>query len=184
MEYGFSCMGYEVAGALGVKMAEPDREVFSMAGDGSYLMLHSELLTSIQEGCKINILLFDNNGFQCIKNLQVSKGTDQFGNEFRFRSKETGRLTGDLIPIDFAANARSYGARAWTVRTIDELRDAVKAARNEKISTLIDIKVLPGSMTHGYENWWRVGVAEVSTSKKVQDAYEENRKNIRKARLY
>lgn len=184
VEYGFSCMGYEVAGALGIKMAEPEKEVFSMVGDGSYLMLHSELFTSIQEGYKINILLMDNNGYQCIRNLQVSKGTDQFGNEFRFRSKETGRLTGDFVPIDFAANARSYGARAWTVRTIDELREAVRAARKEKVSTLIDIKVLPGSMTHGYENWWRVGVAEVSTSKKVQSAYEENRENVKKARLY
>lgn len=184
VEYGFSCMGYEIAGALGIKMAEPEKEVFSMVGDGSYLMLHSELFTSIQEGCKINILLMDNNGYQCIKNLQLSKGSDQFGNEFRFRSKETGRLTGDFVPIDFAANARSYGARSWTVRTIDELREAVRAARQEKRSTLIDIKVLPGSMTHGYDNWWRVGVAEVSTSRKVQEAYEENRKNIKKARLY
>jgi len=184
VEYGFSCMGYEVAGALGIKMAEPDKEVFSMVGDGSYLMLHSELFTSIQEGYKINVLLMDNNGYQCIKNLQLSKGSEQFGNEFRFRSEKTGRLTGDFVPIDFAANARSYGARAWTVRTIGELREAVRAAREETRSTLIDIKVLPGSMTHGYGNWWRVGVAEVSTSRKVQDAYEENRKNIKKARLY
>jgi 3D-(3,5/4)-trihydroxycyclohexane-1,2-dione acylhydrolase (decyclizing) len=184
VEYGFSCMGYEIAGALGIKMAEPDKEVFSMVGDGSYLMIHSELFTSIQERCKINILLMDNNGYQCIKNLQLSKGGDQFGNEFRFRSEETGRLTGDFVPIDFAANARSYGAGAWTVRTIDELREAVRAARKEKRSTLIDIKVLPGSMTHGYENWWRVGVAEVSKSERVRNAYEENQKNIKKARLY
>jgi 3D-(3,5/4)-trihydroxycyclohexane-1,2-dione acylhydrolase (decyclizing) len=184
MEYGFSCMGYEVAGALGVKLAEPDREVYSMVGDGSYLMLHSELFTSIQEGRKINVLLFDNNGFQCIKNLQMSQGTDQFGNEFRYRDKGTGRLTGDFIPVDFAANARSYGAETYTVTTIDELRDALEKVKKAAVSTLIDIKVLPGTMSGGYESWWRVGVAEVSTSEKVKVAYEEMEKQIETARKY
>jgi 3D-(3,5/4)-trihydroxycyclohexane-1,2-dione acylhydrolase (decyclizing) len=184
MEYGFSCMGYEVAGALGVKLAEPDREVYSMVGDGSYLMLHSELFTSIQEGRKINVLLFDNNGFQCIKNLQMSQGTDQFGNEFRYRDKGTRRLTGDFIPVDFAANARSYGAETYTVTTIDELRDALEKVKKAAVSTLIDIKVLPGTMSGGYESWWRVGVAEVSTSEKVKVAYEEMEKQIETARKY
>jgi 3D-(3,5/4)-trihydroxycyclohexane-1,2-dione acylhydrolase (decyclizing) len=184
MEYGFSCMGYEVAGALGVKLAEPDREVYSMVGDGSYLMLHSELFPSIQEGRKINVLLFDNNGFQCIKNLQMSQGTDQFGNEFRYRDKGTRRLTGDFIPVDFAANARSYGAETYTVTTIDELRDALEKVKKAAVSTLIDIKVLPGTMSGGYESWWRVGVAEVSTSEKVKVAYEEMEKQIETARKY
>ncbi len=184
MEYGFSCMGYEVAGALGAKLAEPDREVYSMVGDGSYLMLHSELFTSIQEGSKINVLLFDNNGFQCIKNLQMSQGTDQFGNEFRYRDKGTGRLTGDFVPVDFAANARSYGAEAYTVTTIDELREALEKVKKAAVSTLIDIKVLPGTMSGGYESWWRVGVAEVSTSEKVKAAYEEMEKQINMVRKY
>ncbi|HYE84165.1 MAG TPA: 3D-(3,5/4)-trihydroxycyclohexane-1,2-dione acylhydrolase (decyclizing) [Clostridia bacterium] len=184
MEYGFSCMGYEVAGALGAKLAEPDKEVYSMVGDGSYLMLHSELFTSIQEGCKINVLLFDNYGFQCIKNLQVSQGTDAFGNEFRYRDCATGRLTGAVVPVDFAANARSYGAKTYSVTTIEELKAALEDAKKSTVSTLIDIKVLPGTMTGGYESWWRVGVAEVSTSEKVQAAYEAMEKEIKKAREY
>jgi 3D-(3,5/4)-trihydroxycyclohexane-1,2-dione acylhydrolase (decyclizing) len=147
-------------------------------------MLHSELFTSIQEGRKINVLLFDNNGFQCIKNLQMSQGTDQFGNEFRYRDKGTRRLTGDFIPVDFAANARSYGAETYTVTTIDELRDALEKVKKAAVSTLIDIKVLPGTMSGGYESWWRVGVAEVSTSEKVKVAYEEMEKQIETARKY
>ena len=184
MEYGFSCMGYEVTGALGVKMAEPDKEVYAMVGDGSYLMLHSELLTSIQEGYKINILMFDNNGFQCINNLQQSQGIPSFGTEFRFRSKETGRLTGQYIPIDFAANARSYGARGYTARTVGELREALEKAKKDKISTLIDIKVLPGTMTDGYDSWWRVGVPEVAGRSEVVDAHKKMEEEIGKTRKF
>ncbi|MEI7026883.1 3D-(3,5/4)-trihydroxycyclohexane-1,2-dione acylhydrolase (decyclizing) [Paenibacillus sp. y28] len=167
MEYGFSCMGYEVAGAFGVKLAEPEREVYALVGDGSYMMLHSELLTSIQEGVKINVLLFDNHGFQCIHNLQRGHGSDGFGNEFRSRSAETGGLDGAYLQVDFAAQARGLGARTYTVRTIGELREALKAAERESVSTLIDIKVLPGTNTGGYEAYWRVDPAEVSQSEKV-----------------
>jgi 3D-(3,5/4)-trihydroxycyclohexane-1,2-dione acylhydrolase (decyclizing) len=184
MEYGFSCMGYEVSGSLGVKMAEPDREVYAMVGDGSYLMLHSELLTSIQEGYKINVILLDNNGFQCIHNLQRSQGISSFANEFRYRERETGRLTGEYIPIDFAANARSYGAKAFTVTTIAELRSAVEQAKKETVSTLIDIKVLPGTMTGGYESWWRVGTPEVSNSEKVLKAYRKMQETAEKAKKF
>ena len=184
MEYGFSCMGYEVAGSLGAKMAEPDKQVYTMLGDGSYIMLHSELLTSIQEGYKINILLFDNNGFQCIHNLQNAQGTDSFGNEFRYRSSESGRLTGKYIPIDFAANARSYGAKAYTVTTIEELRAALEKAKKDTVSTLLDIKVLPGTNSGGYEAWWRVGVAEVSEDEKVKEAYEKMQEQIKLARKF
>ena len=184
MEYGFSCMGYEVAGALGVKMAEPDKEVYSMVGDGSYLMLHSELVTSIQEGRKINILLFDNTGFGCINNLQRSQGMPSFGTEFRFRSEETGRLTGEYIPIDFAANARSYGAKTYTVTTVDELKDALEKSRQDSMSTLIDIKVVPGTMTGGYESWWRVGVPEVAQRESVLEAHKLMADEIQKARQF
>ncbi|SFJ88287.1 3D-(3,5/4)-trihydroxycyclohexane-1,2-dione acylhydrolase (decyclizing) [Thermoflavimicrobium dichotomicum] len=182
MEYGFSCMGYEVSGALGVKMADPDREVYALVGDGSYMMLHSELLTSIQEGYKINVLLFDNHGFQCIHNLQRAHGSEGFGNEFRYRSPETNRLTGDYISIDFAAHARSFGAKTYTAHTVEELQAALEAAKKEKVSTLIDIKVLPGTNTDGYESWWRVGVAEVSKSEKVQKAYAKMQEHVQKAR--
>lgn len=173
MEYGFSCMGYEVSGAFGAALAEPSREVYALVGDGSYLMLHSELVTSLQEGVKMTILLFDNHGFQCIHNLQRGHGSDGFGNEFRYRSKETGRLTGSYMPIDFAMHARSLGAKAYTARTEEELREALLQAREETVTTLIEIKVLPGTNTSGYESWWRVGVPEVSGSAKVAEAYRE-----------
>ncbi|SDP09679.1 3D-(3,5/4)-trihydroxycyclohexane-1,2-dione acylhydrolase (decyclizing) [Paenibacillus sp. yr247] len=172
MEYGFSCMGYEVSGAFGVKLAEPSREVYAMVGDGSYLMLHSELVTSMQEGYKINVLLFDNHGYQCIHNLQRAHGSEGFGNEFRYRSEDTGSAKGPYMPMDFAAQARGMGAKTYTVTTIAELHEALEMARKETVSTLIDIKVLPGTNTSGYESWWRVGVAEVSTSPKVRQAFE------------
>lgn len=183
LEYGFSCMGYEVTGAFGVKLAEPDREVYSLVGDGSYLMLHSELVTSIQEGVKITILLLDNNGYQCIHNLQREHGSEGFGNEFRYRSAETKRLTGGYMPMDFAMHARSLGAKGYTVTTMEELQEALARAKEETVSTLIHIKVLPGTNTETYESWWRVGVAEVSESPKVQAAYERMKTNIEKARV-
>ncbi|PIE04869.1 MAG: 3D-(3,5/4)-trihydroxycyclohexane-1,2-dione acylhydrolase (decyclizing), partial [Spirochaetales bacterium] len=164
MEYGFSCMGYEVSGALGVKMACPDREVYSMAGDGSFVMLHSELLTSIQENCKINVMLFDNNGFGCIDNLQRSQGIPKFGCELKYRNEETGRLDegGKLIPVDYAKIAEGYGCRVWRVHNAEELKTAVKEAKESPVSTLIDIKVDFDSMSGGYGSWWRVGTPEVS----------------------
>lgn len=178
LEYGTSCMGYEVSGALGVKLAEPTKEVYAMCGDGSFLMLHSELVTSLQEGQKINILLFDNHGFQCIHNLQRAHGSDGFGNEFRYRSSETNSLTGGYVPIDYAAYGKALGVKTYSAQTIEELHKALEKSRLEIISTLIHIKVVPGTNTDGYESWWRVGVPEVSNSQKVQLAYNEMQKNI------
>lgn len=184
MEYGYSCMGYEVAGALGAKLAEEDKEVYSMVGDGSYLMLHSELITSIKEGKKINVLLFDNAGFGCINNLQMSNGMGSFGTEFRHRNNETGKLDGELLKIDFAKSAEGYGVKTYTVKTIDELKVAVEDSKKQKVSTLIDIKVLPKTMTDGYESWWHVGAAEVSNSSKTKNAYEDIIEHLKKARKY
>jgi len=184
MEYGFSCMGYEVSGAFGAALAEPNRNVYAFVGDGSYLMLHSELVTAIQEGVKFTVLLFDNHGFQCIHNLQREHGSDGFGNEFRRRSAETGQLNGAYMPIDFAAHARSLGAAAFTARNAEELEKALQQAKAVEGPALVEIKVLPGTNTGGYESWWNVGVPEVSTSDKVLTAHERMREKVAAARPY
>ncbi|MBR1696102.1 MAG: 3D-(3,5/4)-trihydroxycyclohexane-1,2-dione acylhydrolase (decyclizing), partial [Selenomonas sp.] len=172
VEYGFSCMGYEVNAALGVKMAEPEREVYALVGDYAYMMLHSELPASIAEHKKINVILFDNMSGGCINNLEVGHGQGSYGTEFRARNESTGKLDGALMPIDFAMNARSYGCVAYTVHTVQELKDAIEDAKKQTVSTLIDVKVLPKTMVHGYGDWWRVGVAQVSENDKVNACYE------------
>ncbi|PET30557.1 3D-(3,5/4)-trihydroxycyclohexane-1,2-dione acylhydrolase (decyclizing) [Bacillus anthracis] len=184
MEYGYSCMGYEVAGALGAKLAEPTKEVYAMVGDGSYQMLHSELVTSLQENKKINVLLFDNSGFGCINNLQMGNGMGSFGTEFRYRNEETHKLNGAIMKIDFAASAAGYGVKTYRVTSIEQLQEALIDAKKQTVSTLIDIKVLPKTMTNGYDSWWHVGVAEVSNSQSVQAAYESKVSNLQKARSY
>lgn len=184
VEYGFSCMGYEVNAALGVKMAEPDKEVYSMVGDGSYMMLHSELPTSIQERQKINVVLFDNMTFGCINNLQIGHGMGSFGTEFRFRNEKTDKLDGGFVPVDFAMNAASYGCKTYKVTTAEELKAALEDAKKQTVSTLIDIKVLPKTMIHGYGDWWRVGQPQVSKSETVRKAYEALKVELAKARQY
>ncbi|QUW21446.1 3D-(3,5/4)-trihydroxycyclohexane-1,2-dione acylhydrolase (decyclizing) [Sporosarcina sp. Marseille-Q4063] len=184
MEYGYSCMGYEIAGSFGVKLAEPTKEVYAMVGDGSYLMLHTELVTSIQENKKIYILLFDNSGFGCINNLQMGNGLPSFGTEFRKRNEETGQMDGSIMTIDFAKVAEGYGAKTYTVHTKEELEAALLDSKKQKVTTLIDIKVLPKTMTDGYDAWWHVGVPEVSEKKSVQNAYESKEDNLGKARKY
>ena len=183
MEYGYSCMGYEIAGALGSKMAHPECESYAMCGDGSYLMLHSELVTSIQENKKINVLLFDNSGFGCINNLQMSNGIGNLATEFRYRD-DNGDLLGDLIPIDFAMAAAAYGCKTYTAKTMEELEFALIDSQKQTVSTLIDIKVLPKSMTDGYGAWWHTGVPAVSKNEKVNKAYESKEENKNKARRY
>ncbi|WP_278833541.1 3D-(3,5/4)-trihydroxycyclohexane-1,2-dione acylhydrolase (decyclizing) [Mitsuokella multacida] len=172
VEYGFSCMGYEVNAALGVKLAEPEREVYALVGDYAYMMLHSELPTSIAEGKKINVILFDNMQGGCINNLEIGHGQGSYGTEFRFRNEKTGQLDGAYVPVDFAMNAASYGCKSYTAHTEEELIAAIEDAKKQKVSTLIDCKVMPKTMVHGYGDWWRVGVAQVSKSKKIHDCYE------------
>ncbi|WCE07907.1 3D-(3,5/4)-trihydroxycyclohexane-1,2-dione acylhydrolase (decyclizing) [Pseudomonas sp. JBR1] len=184
LEYGYSCMGYEINAALGVKLAEPEREVYALVGDGSYQMLHSELATSIQERRKINVVLLDNMTFGCINNLQVGHGMGSFGTEFRYRNPETGKLDGDFVPVDFAMSAAAYGCKTYSVRTLEELEAALADARRQTVSTLIDIKVLPKTMLHGYLSWWRVGGAEVSTSEKIAAVARVLRENAAQARQY
>lgn len=184
LEYGFSCMGYEVPGALGVKIAEPQKEVYAFVGDGGFLMSHAELYTSIQEGKKINILLFDNHGHQCIHNLQRSQGIDTFGTEFRYREAKTRELTGQYAAIDFACIAKGYGAEVYKVGTLEELKKVIEQTRKAKVSTLVDIKVLPGTMTGGYESFWRVGTAQVATDPRVVKAAKQINDSVKEAKPY
>ncbi|TNH00523.1 3D-(3,5/4)-trihydroxycyclohexane-1,2-dione acylhydrolase (decyclizing) [Testudinibacter sp. TR-2022] len=184
LEYGYSCMGYEVNAALGAKLAEPEKEVYAFLGDGSYLMLHSELITSIQEHKKINIILLDNMTNGCINNLQIGNGMDSFCTEFRFRNPQTNQLDAGFIPVDFAMNAASYGCKTYKVRTEEELKTALEEAKKQKVSTLIDIKVLPKTMVHGYGSWWHVGVAEVSQKERVREAFQKAEIQINRARRY
>lgn len=184
VEYGYSCMGYEICGALGAKLAVGDKEVYTMVGDGSFLMLHSELYTAVQENKKINVMLFDNSGWGCIENLQNNQGTDTFGTRFTRRNAETGMLDGEVIITDFAKIAEGYGCKGYRVTNEAELYAALEDAKKQTVPTLFDIKVAHKSMSEGYDSWWRVGVAEVSTSKTVQDCYEDMKANIEKAREY
>ncbi|MGY2171422.1 3D-(3,5/4)-trihydroxycyclohexane-1,2-dione acylhydrolase (decyclizing) [Pseudomonas gingeri] len=184
VEYGYSCMGYEINAALGVKLAEPAREVYALVGDGSYLMLHSELATSIQERRKINVILLDNMSFGCINNLQMGNGMDSFGTEFRYRNPQTGRLDGGFVPVDFAMSAAAYGCKSYKVSTLEQLHAALADARLQTVSTLIDIKVLPKTMIHSYLSWWRVGVAQVSTGERTAALVENLNAQLAKARQY
>ncbi len=184
VEYGFSCMGYEVAAAVGVKMAEPDREVYVLVGDGSFNMLHSEFITSLQEGLKINVVLIDNHGFQCIHNLQRNQGIPSFGNEYRRREASTERLTGEYLPIDYAMVARGYGGNGYSAATIAEVEKGFKEMSASKVSSLIDVKTLPGTMTDGYNAWWRVGVAQKSKHASVEAAAKDVKAHVDQARKY
>ncbi|KAA5966118.1 3D-(3,5/4)-trihydroxycyclohexane-1,2-dione acylhydrolase (decyclizing) [Pantoea sp. M_9] len=184
VEYGYSCMGYEVNAALGAKLAQPQREVYAMVGDGSFMMLHSELVTSIQEGAKINVILLDNMTNGCINNLQMEHGMDSFTTEFRFRNPEGGRLDGGFVPVDFAAIAAGYGCKTYRVTTLEQLKAALADAQQQSVSTLIDIKVLPKTMVHKYFSWWNVGVAQTSESERTQQVADKLNQHIQQARKY
>ncbi|AII37665.1 3D-(3,5/4)-trihydroxycyclohexane-1,2-dione hydrolase [Bacillus sp. A053] len=177
LEYGYSCMGYEVSGTLGLKLAHPDREVYSIVGDGSFLMLHSELITAIQYNKKINVLLFDNSGFGCINNLQMDHGSGSYYCEFRTDDNQ-------ILNVDYAKVAEGYGAKTYRANTVEELKAALEDAKKQDVSTLIEMKVLPKTMTDGYDSWWHVGVAEVSEQESVQKAYEAKEKKLESAKQY
>ncbi|MGZ4638602.1 MAG: 3D-(3,5/4)-trihydroxycyclohexane-1,2-dione acylhydrolase (decyclizing) [Actinomycetes bacterium] len=175
VEYGFSCMGYEIAGGLGVKMAAPDREVFVLVGDGSYLMMAQELVTAVQEGVKLVVVLVQNHGFASIGALSESLGSQRFGTRYRYRSGG-GRLDGDVLPIDLAANAESLGADVFRVTTIDELRTALGKARDSEHTTVVHIETDPLVPSPSSESWWDVPVAEVSsldTTQTARAAYDQ-----------
>src|SRR5271154_1680723 len=180
MEYGYSCMGYEIAGGLGIKMAEPEREVYVLIGDGSYLMMAQEIVTSLQEGYKLNVVLLDNHGFSSIGGLSRGCGNEGMGTNYRYRQGE--RYDGEVLPVDFVANATSLGAHAVRARTHDELVVALTAARKLRQTNVVVVETAYDERVPGYESWWDVPIAEVSEKDSVQQArkqYEEGRKKER-----
>ena len=182
MEYGYSCMGYEIPGAMGAKLADPTREVFAFLGDGTYLMAPSEIATSVQEGIKIVIVLVDNGGFASIGSLSRSLGQGGFGTSYRARDKKSGQLDGEPVHVDFVANARSLGAHAIKAATLVELKHALKEAEAMDRTTVIVVETDVTAGVPGYESWWDVAVAEVSELESVREArarYEEARKRER-----
>jgi 3D-(3,5/4)-trihydroxycyclohexane-1,2-dione acylhydrolase (decyclizing) len=175
VEYGYSCMGYEIAGGLGVKMAAPDRDVIVLVGDGSYLMMAQELVTAVQEGVKVTVVLVQNHGFASIGSLSESIGSERFGTSLRFRNPATGRLDGDVVPVDLAANAASLGVVAMRATTVGELSDALVAARSETGPVVVQIETDPLAPSPSSESWWDVPVAEVSElepTERARTAYE------------
>jgi 3D-(3,5/4)-trihydroxycyclohexane-1,2-dione acylhydrolase (decyclizing) len=184
VEYGYSCMGYEVAGGLGIRMACPDRDVFVMVGDGSYLMMAQELVTAVQEHLKIIVVLVQNHGFASIGELSETVGAERFGTRYRYRNPETGRLDGGILPVDLAANAESLGVRVLRARTIDEFRSAVEEAKksDEDGPVMVHVETDPLVPAPSSESWWDVPVADVAELNATRDArttYAENKSNQR-----
>ncbi len=183
LEYGFSCMGYEIPGGIGVKLAEPEREVVVMIGDGTYLMMNSEIVTAVAEGLKLTVVIVDNHGYQCILGLQRICGVSDFGNELRFRDKKTGTLTGDYVPIDFKKHAEAMGAHAVYAPTGTEVTKAVQEAKGRDMVTVIVVPVDPEKRMPGLGTWWDVPVAEVSGEEKTRKTREGYEKATKKQRL-
>lgn len=184
LEYGYSAMGYEIAGGLGAKLAAPDREVFVMVGDGSYLMMAQEIVTAVQEGIKLIIILIDNGGFASIGGLSQSLGSGGFGTRYLARNPATGQLDGEPVVVDFAANARSLGAHVIVAHTIADLKQALAEAKAATRTTVITIQTDREQRVGGYESWWDVPVAAVSTMPSVQAAYEAYVAARQKERYY
>jgi 3D-(3,5/4)-trihydroxycyclohexane-1,2-dione acylhydrolase (decyclizing) len=183
VEYGYSCMGYEIAGGLGVKLAAPEREVYVLVGDGSYLMLSSEIVTAVQEGLKLTIVLVDNHGFNSIGSLSRSLGTDGFGTQYRYRQNgslgvDSDKSPAPVLPVDLATNAESLGARVIRCASIDDLRAGLERAKEEETTVVLAIEVDRYEGVPAYESWWDVPVAEVSAVESVRAAratYERSR---------
>lgn len=184
LEYGYSCMGYEISGALGAKLAEPERPVYALLGDGVFLMAHSDIHTSLQEHKKITIIVLDNMGHQCIRELQTSNGIDTFGTDFRFRKDAPRGWESGSVPVDFAMIARGYGAKGYTAHTLAEFLDCLAKAKLEEGTTLIDVKTTAFSWLPRYESWWRVGLAEVSEEAAVREARRDIDEHLKLIRQY
>ena len=184
LEYGYSCMGYEIAGGLGIKMADPSRDVYVMVGDGSYLMLAQEIITSIQEGYKLIIVLVNNEGHSSIGGLSRATGVQGFATRFRYRDAASGELSGDFLPVDLAANAASLGANVIEATTLQSLKAALHEAREAPQTTVVKIDVDYDEQVPGYESWWDVPVAEVSEVDTAQEAYREYESDKQKERYF
>ena len=182
LEYGYSCMGYEIAGGMGVKMAAPDRDVYVMVGDGSYLMMAQEIVTAAQEGIKLIIVVLDNHGFSSIGGLSRACGNRGMGTEYRYR--RNGKLAGDSIPVDFVANAQSLGAHAVRAKTRDDLRNALREAGQRPGTSVVVIETAYDQRVPGYESWWDVPIAEVSEVEPVRAAREKYVKAREKQRIF
>jgi len=182
-EYGYSCMGYEIAGALGVKLAEPKREVYALVGDGSYLMLHTEIVTAVQEGLKLTLVLCDNHGYGCIHGLQRGCGGNSFGNEFRERTGTAGRLEGPPVAVDYMKSAESLGATAIRANTPQELRDALAQAKRTSGVVMIYVEVPADVRLPGY-SWWDVPVSATSKVPAVRQVRAAYDRAIQKQRFY
>ena len=182
VEYGYSCMGYEIAAGLGIKMAAPDREVVVMVGDGSYLMMSQEIVTAVSEGIKLTIVLVDNRGFGSIGALSESLGSQRFGTAYRYRNHESGLLDGGNLPVDLAANAESLGADVLRTRTIEEFRVALGKARASARTTVVYVEADPLSPVPSSESWWDVPVAEIAalpSTQRARDTYEQAKQRQR-----
>jgi 3D-(3,5/4)-trihydroxycyclohexane-1,2-dione acylhydrolase (decyclizing) len=183
LEYGYSTMGYEIPGAIGVKLADPSREVFVWVGDGTYLMMPTEIVTAVQEHVKLIIVLVDNHGFGSIGGLSQSLGSDGFGTRFRYRT-DSGQLDGEPLPIDYAANARSLGAVAIKANGLAEFKQALQEARKQKSVTVIVVEADREVRVPGYDSWWDVAAAEVSESDSVRQARAEYEEAVKKEKYY
>jgi len=171
VEYGYSCMGYEIAGGLGAKLADPSREVFVLVGDGSYLMMAQEIVTAIAERIKLVIVIVQNHGFASIGSLSESVGSQRFGTAYRYRNPQTGLLDGDLLPVDLAANAASLGADVLRARTVPELRDCLKRARAAPVTTVVHIETDPLAPAPSSGAWWDVPVAQTAALDSTRQAH-------------
>lgn len=184
LEYGYSCMGYEIAGGLGVKMADPSREVYVMVGDGSYLMLAQEIMTSLQEGYKLTVVLLDNHGHASIGGLSEAVGAEGFGTKFLMRNANTGQLDGENVPIDLAANAESLGAIVLKPEGKEGLVNALEEAKGNDRTTVVFVEVDREMRVGGYESWWDVPIAEVSTDPHVQAIRRQYEQDVKEERYY
>ena len=170
VEYGFSCMGYEIPGAIGIRLAAPERDVFVTVGDGSYLMMPTELVTAVQEGIKIIVVLLQNHGYASIGSLAESLGVQRFGTLYRYRNSESGRLDGGTLPVDLALNAESMGIKVYRAKTLTELKSALAAAKAGDEPCMVHVDTDLKFESPKGDGWWDVPVAEVSTLDFTQDA--------------